>query len=872
MSKLNNIPHISCISTTNAQYRQTNFIQQCDKLSITNFTIDIFEPYNSENIIIDGPHVDKVKDNSKGPITSHLNTIYNWLNSSSTSDFILVVEDDISFETLEYWNFTLMELIELLPSDWDCVQLCCIRDSFDNISMKLRTRLNSDWGCQAYLMKRDYAQKLVNKYRLSDNHFKLDINNVSIQTSPGQYQIYDLFPIIENVIFEGIGKVYNIPLFVEDIKNTHSNFAEDIMASNDSVHTQSYNHVTEWWRTIGLKLSLIELLEIKFKDPITVVQLGAHHGNDQLSRYLLTNYKDLSLGLFVEPNPIHIDKLKNCYSKFSNIVIENVAIKPSNYQNNNIEIFYHEKDPDKQVASINIEHVQNHEKFWSHGEIKSFTIPCISLEELLDKYQLINIDWLLIDTEGLEPDILLNLNFTKYNIKRLEFEKLHLHNNKAKILNKLSNEGYYRVASLHEYDWAFEKSEPENNLINKFAIDTENARINFDLGQYYENLGHTASAFSHYLRCAERSDNIDLVYESLIRGYYCFERQAHRDFTASHLLKQAIIVKPKQPEAYLLLVELLYKQGHWYDCYTYSNIALNMCDFTSKNTYISNINYITHDYFFLYKAVSGCYWDKIDEGKNLLNYLIDKQTQLPSYYWSIIESELTKIEQKKQVNLRYDKNQSHRLRIKFPGYTTIEKNYSQCFQDIFVLFATNGKYGGKYLEIGSGDPEFNNNTFLLEKYYNWKGLSIDYNENLVDKFKQTRSNDILFGDATNIRYEQLLDSMHYGTEWDYLQLDCEPPRQTFETLLSLPLHKYKFGIITYEHDYYLDMTRSYRDKSRKYLHSLGYKLIVNNVSFDDNTPFEDWWIHPELIEQSTIDILTKNTITNITNINKYIYQ
>jgi hypothetical protein len=71
----------------------------------------------------------------------------------------------------------------------------------------------------------------------------------------------------------------------------------------------------------------------------------------------------------------------------------------------------------------------------------------------------------------------------------------------------------------------------------------------------------------------------------------------------------------------------------------------------------------------------------------------------------------------------------------------------------------------------------------------------------------------------------------------------------------MPFNKYQFAVITYEHDYYIDISKSYRNKSREYLNSLGYKLIVPNISPDENSPFEDWWIHPDLISAERIQEL-----------------
>jgi FkbM family methyltransferase len=864
MSKFKNATSIICITTDGADHRIDNFINQCSSHNIKNYKIAKFKPYKECGFTLTGRHIDKIHENSKGPTTSHLLAIKNWLNSSK-DQYVLIMEDDISLETIDYWNFNFSEFIDFLPQDWECVQLSCIRESFDNIEIKTRSRLNSDWGCQAYLIRREYAKKLVDKYCISDTHFNLDNFNVKIQISPGEYTVYDLFPIVENILFEGVGVVYNCPLFVEDINNTSTNFVKDIGNSNDSIHIDSHNFVLNWWKNEGYNKEVLEINNHQYQDPITVIQIGAHHGYDDLSAHLFKNYKELKFGLFVEANPIHIEKLQNCYSKYKNIKIENIAIKPKNNNEDFLEIFYHNRDQGKQVASYDIEHVKRHEiKYWGPGKIDSFKAKALWIEDLLDNYTLRDIDWLYIDIEGLESDILLNLDFNKYKIKRLEFEQIHLGDNASKILNRLTSFGYTKVNSLHPNDWAFElKNYSNSDLTTRFALDTENDQLNFEIAYEYEKVGHTASAFSHYLRCAERTENINLAYECLIRGYYCFDSQQNKNFTSSHLLKQAISLLPKRPEAYFLLAKYQEKHHQWYESYNYCCIALELCEFLNNSELKTNIGYDGKEGLILCKAINGNHWDKIDESRILLNELIDNNSNLTEQQISNIEYHLTEIEKKRQKHLRYYKYQHDKLKIKFDGSQNIEENYSQSYQDLFVLSMTEGKKSGKYLEIGAGDPHFGNNTYLLEKQYGWQGLSIEINSELVDKFKSSRSNKIIQGDATKLNYGKILNDLNIGTDFDYLQLDCEPPAKTFETLLSIPFNKYRFSVITYEHDYYLDTTRSYREKSRKYLQSLGYKLMIGNVSMDDSTPFEDWWIHPDLIDHKKFESIHNGNIISI---------
>jgi hypothetical protein len=52
-------------------------------------------------------------------------------------------------------------------------------------------------------------------------------------------------------------------------------------------------------------------------------------------------------------------------------------------------------------------------------------------------------------------------------------------------------------------------------------------------------------------------------------------------------------------------------------------------------------------------------------------------------------------------------------------------------------------------------------------------------------------------------------------------------------------------VITFEHDYYVDT--SIRDQARQYLQSKGYVLAAGDIAYNHTHSYEDWWIHPELV-------------------------
>jgi hypothetical protein len=199
------------------------------------------------------------------------------------------------------------------------------------------------------------------------------------------------------------------------------------------------------------------------------------------------------------------------------------------------------------------------------------------------------------------------------------------------------------------------------------------------------------------------------------------------------------------------------------------------------------------------------------------------------------------------------------MRHKFVGLDTIKQNYAESFQDMFVLAMTDGKYDGSYVEIGAGQSHYGNNTALLEEKFNWTGVSFDLNEDFVKQHNENRKHNCLRRDATNVDYGKLLPAMGLPNDIDYLQIDCDPPEVSYKVLLNIPFETFRFAVITFEHDHYADPDSSIREKSRKYLESYGYELVVNNIAPDDFREYEDWWVHPELVDS---DLVKKMTLIN----------
>jgi uncharacterized protein YodC (DUF2158 family) len=182
-----------------------------------------------------------------------------------------------------------------------------------------------------------------------------------------------------------------------------------------------------------------------------------------------------------------------------------------------------------------------------------------------------------------------------------------------------------------------------------------------------------------------------------------------------------------------------------------------------------------------------------------------------------------------------------------------------------------GKENGTYLQIGYTDTVYKNNTTLLEQTFGWKGVSICEDDELNTRFSQERRNTYFCGEVELLDYSKILSDMNTGDIIDYLQIDSGNVKKSFETLLSIPFDDYKFRIVTFKHDYYMDMTNGYRDKSRKYFKLCGYKLVVSDVSSDGINSCEDWWYNPATIDSRFIDKFKSNS-TEVVNIVKYMFR
>ena len=200
----------------------------------------------------------------------------------------------------------------------------------------------------------------------------------------------------------------------------------------------------------------------------------------------------------------------------------------------------------------------------------------------------------------------------------------------------------------------------------------------------------------------------------------------------------------------------------------------------------------------------------------------------------------------------------------------------QLEQDKFVLKVLKEKINGYFCEIGSRDAIDINNSYTLEKNYNWKGIMVEFDTSHIEQYKKIRPNSIhLMQDARQINYRKVFDDNNFPVNCDYLQIDLEVENRSTLDVLEIfdkdVFDKYKFATITFEHDIYNNNDIfDTRQKSRDIFNKRGYIRVFSDVFLFENNedlalPFEDWYVHPDLVDINYVNELINKNNKNYTN-------
>lgn len=218
----------------------------------------------------------------------------------------------------------------------------------------------------------------------------------------------------------------------------------------------------------NLLYSLENILESLFENNKVsqLIQIGANDGKrfDAVNKFII-KYSPYSI--LVEPIEEYFLQLKQTYKNQKNVEFENKAISV----NDQINYLYKVKDSKinqydehvKGITSFDKNHLKKHGV--QSGHIKREEVKSISISNLINKYEN-RVDLLIIDAEGYDGDIVIDL-LKKSNARPIIiFEYIHIKFNTFKILIDLLSEKNYLFFKINENVVCFPREKSPKLILN----------------------------------------------------------------------------------------------------------------------------------------------------------------------------------------------------------------------------------------------------------------------------------------------------------------------------------------------------------------------------------------------------------------------
>ena len=197
-------------------------------------------------------------------------------------------------------------------------------------------------------------------------------------------------------------------------------------------------------------------------------QIGTNNGNDNFRKLVIDNKPDLVI--LVEPNLNLYNDIKKNYENIPNVVIYSNAIYYENDKEINLYI------PNKRgydTPHFSLVPMNN----WgsSKSELITITSKSITFDKICENHNIVEIEYLQIDTEGFDSEIIKMINFNKYKINTIRYEKwgfaskeFILHNNdKASDLGIKGMKTAYDKLIKHNYVISEIQDSDGNDIIAK---------------------------------------------------------------------------------------------------------------------------------------------------------------------------------------------------------------------------------------------------------------------------------------------------------------------------------------------------------------------------------------------------------------------
>jgi FkbM family methyltransferase len=183
------------------------------------------------------------------------------------------------------------------------------------------------------------------------------------------------------------------------------------------------------------------------------IEAGANNGINQSNTYYLE--KELGWkGLLVEPNYILCEE---CKKNRINSICENYALVSDNYNQDTISGNFNSNDSYGLMCMVKDEgdYCDPQWKIERDKITNTIKVQAITLNKLLEKHNITNIDFFSLDVEGYEISVLNGLNLNKYRPKFMLIESANREILQNTIREYMLNKNYKFIERLSQNDDLF---------------------------------------------------------------------------------------------------------------------------------------------------------------------------------------------------------------------------------------------------------------------------------------------------------------------------------------------------------------------------------------------------------------------------------
>ena len=258
-NKLDNFPSVYVFTIPENSHRIIHLKNDFAKYGL-DVNCFVYKKYNDGDHDVRGAEL--FSTGHIGSITSFFQTLKSWYDST-LEEYALFCDDDLSLESVSYWNFTWSDFMNKLPENWNCIQLTVFKEKLEycDYDLSLKNRFIWDWG-GTVLIKREHAKKLLDAYYY-DSFFDFFYKGHDVEYLVDQCVVKfpNISKTVETILFTNFetGGVYSVPLFLENYNLfgtcMHSNY---YIIDDQSTNAICYTYLLNWWKNGGLDLDTIK--------------------------------------------------------------------------------------------------------------------------------------------------------------------------------------------------------------------------------------------------------------------------------------------------------------------------------------------------------------------------------------------------------------------------------------------------------------------------------------------------------------------------------------------------------------------------------------------------------------------------------------